>query len=84
VITCDSPLVSAINPSMGAPSRRRTLSRREHRERPRAHGLGVRRNEVNPWVIRNHMTLGLIPTDSEYFKVLQADEVLFPECLAQK
>jgi hypothetical protein len=48
------------------------------------HGLGVRRNEVNPWVIRNHMTLGLIPTDSEYFKVLQADEVLFPECLAQK
>jgi hypothetical protein len=31
--------------------------------------------------IAQQLRLGLIPTDSEYFKVLQADEVLFPECL---
>jgi glycosyltransferase involved in cell wall biosynthesis len=42
------------------------------------------RNECTHGVIRNHnIALGLIVEDSKYCKVLQADDVLFPECLEQ-
>jgi glycosyltransferase involved in cell wall biosynthesis len=46
--------------------------------------IRVHHNAQNRGVIRNHNTaLGLIAADSRYCKVLQADDVLFPECLEQ-
>ena len=42
------------------------------------------RNERHHGVIRNHnIALGLMVEDGKYCKVLQADDVLFPQCLEQ-
>ena len=46
--------------------------------------IRAHRNERTYGVIRNHnIALGLMVGESKYCKVLQADDILFPECLEQ-